>query len=263
MKRLPIGVFAAAALVLATPATSATPPRDSESFPIGTEGALCEAQGVMLGSARATLFDRKWALICADVDRPTPEGVTPLMNAIDNNQYAIANLLLDRGANPHLMDWWGRTALYLTADMRTRGGAGRPGPGAPGAQGNQEGDGPFGVAFADAPPPPPVNSALQVMRRLLEMGVDPNTQLNMHRPFRGRFTDDLRPERLVHACIVRSPHAHARVRGIDTKAAAAVEGVHAVLTFADLPEPLRPTIATRCPCAISRLTSRSASCSDV
>ncbi len=56
---------------------------------------------------------------------------------------------------------------------------------------------------------------------------------------RGRFTDDLRPERLVHACIVRSPHAHARVRAIDTKAAAAVEGVHAVLTFADLPEPLQ------------------------
>ncbi|MDQ2641741.1 MAG: hypothetical protein M3Y79_14310, partial [Pseudomonadota bacterium] len=25
----------------------------------------------------------------------------------------------------------------------------------------------------------------------LEMGVDPNPQLNMHRPFRGRFTDDL------------------------------------------------------------------------
>jgi ankyrin repeat protein len=129
----------------------------------------------------------------ADINRPTPEGVTPLMNAIDNNQYAVANLLLDRGADPHLMDWWGRTALYLTADMRTRGGSGRPGAGgAPGAQGTGDpGPGVSGVAFADAPPPPPVNSALQVMRRLLEMGVDPNTQLNMHRPFRGRFTDDL------------------------------------------------------------------------
>jgi ankyrin repeat protein len=29
------------------------------------------------------------------------------------------------------------------------------------------------------------------MQRLLEMGVNPNTQLDMHRPFRGRFTDDL------------------------------------------------------------------------
>src|SRR5690606_29497796 len=39
-------------------------------FRIGSQGALCEAHGVMLGASRATLFDRKWALICADVDRP-------------------------------------------------------------------------------------------------------------------------------------------------------------------------------------------------
>jgi ankyrin repeat protein len=32
---------------------------------------------------------------------------------------------------------------------------------------------------------------LQVATRLLELGVDPNTQLNMHRPFLGRFVDDL------------------------------------------------------------------------
>ena len=43
------------------------------------------------------------------------------MNAIDNNNYEIANLLLDQGANPHISDWWGRTALYLAVDMRTRG----------------------------------------------------------------------------------------------------------------------------------------------
>jgi ankyrin repeat protein len=131
----------------------------------------------------------------ADINRPTPEGVTPLMNAIDNNNYAIANLLLDKGANPHLFDWWGRTALYLTADMRTRGGARGAGAAAsaPGAQGSGESQpaGPAGVAFAEAPAAPPVDSALQVMRRLLELGVDPNSQLNMHRPFRGRFTDDL------------------------------------------------------------------------
>ena len=136
----------------------------------------------------------------ADINRPTPEGVTPLMNAIDNNNYAIANDLLDRGANPHLSDWWGRTALYLTADMRTRGGSGRGGgpggpggpdsPVAPGAQGTAAAD-IDGVGFADAPRAAPVNSALQVMARLLETGADPNTQLNMHRPFRGRFTDDL------------------------------------------------------------------------
>ena len=59
MSRLPIAAFAAALLTLQGPAMAATtPPRESESFPIGTEGALCEAQGVMLGAARTTLFDR-------------------------------------------------------------------------------------------------------------------------------------------------------------------------------------------------------------
>ena len=71
MHRSPISAIAAATLLLAPlQAHAATPPLESESFQIGTAGALCEAQGVMLGSARATLFDRKWALICADVDRP-------------------------------------------------------------------------------------------------------------------------------------------------------------------------------------------------
>ena len=72
MHRSPISAIAAAALLAAAPlqAQSSIPPLESESFQIGTEGALCEAQGVMLGAARATPFDRKWALICADVDRP-------------------------------------------------------------------------------------------------------------------------------------------------------------------------------------------------
>jgi carbon-monoxide dehydrogenase large subunit len=56
---------------------------------------------------------------------------------------------------------------------------------------------------------------------------------------RGRYTDDISPERLVHACILRSPHAHARIRSIDTTAAKTVPGVHAVYTFADLPEALQ------------------------
>lgn len=121
----------------------------------------------------------------ADINRPTPEGVTPLMNAIDNTQYAIANYLLDQGANPHLADWWSRTALYLAIDMNTRAGAGG-GAGGPGGR----------TAAARAEPAASSagsrqDTALQVAQRLLEMGVERNPQLNMHRPFRGRFTDDL------------------------------------------------------------------------
>ena len=104
-----------------------------------------------------------------DIDRPTPDGVTPLMVAIDTANYAVAHHLLEAGANPHLADWWGRTALYVAVDMNSRG--------------------------ADGAAPTPQSAALQVVRRLLELGADPNIQLNMHRPGRGgntaRFTDDL------------------------------------------------------------------------
>ncbi len=45
---------------------------------------------------------------------------------------------------------------------------------------------------------------------------------------RGRFVDDIRMPGMLHAAFVRSPHPHARIAGIDTGAAAAMEGVHAV-----------------------------------
>ncbi len=129
----------------------------------------------------------------ASIDRPTPEGVTPLMIAIDNGHHAVAGLLLDRGANPHLADWWGRTALYVAIDMSSRGAGPRGAP-APGARPDGA-DAPVGVGFADVPAAPVRATALQVAERLLTMGVNPDTQLNMHRPGRGgntaRFTDDL------------------------------------------------------------------------
>ncbi|MFZ0524204.1 MAG: molybdopterin cofactor-binding domain-containing protein, partial [Xanthobacteraceae bacterium] len=56
---------------------------------------------------------------------------------------------------------------------------------------------------------------------------------------RGRFVDDLKLPGLLHACFVRSPHAHAMVRSIDIGTAMAVPGVHAVLAVDDLPEPMR------------------------
>ena len=50
----------------------------------------------------------------------------------------------------------------------------------------------------------------------------------------GRFVDDLQFAGMLEAAFVRSPHAHAGIRGIDTKAALRLPGVHAVLTYADL-----------------------------
>ena len=56
---------------------------------------------------------------------------------------------------------------------------------------------------------------------------------------RGRFVDDVKLPGVLHACFVRSPHAHAKLRGIDSKQAIGIPGVHSVLTADDLPEPMR------------------------
>jgi|DewCreStandDraft_5_1066085.scaffolds.fasta_scaffold00159_54 4-hydroxybenzoyl-CoA reductase alpha subunit len=50
-----------------------------------------------------------------------------------------------------------------------------------------------------------------------------------------RYADDLHLPRMLYAKILRSPHAHARIRRIDVSRAQAMPGVHAVLTGRDLP----------------------------
>jgi carbon-monoxide dehydrogenase large subunit len=49
----------------------------------------------------------------------------------------------------------------------------------------------------------------------------------------GRYLDDLAFAGLTHAIVLRSPHAHARIQGVDTAAARIAPGVLAVLTSAD------------------------------
>ena len=50
----------------------------------------------------------------------------------------------------------------------------------------------------------------------------------------GRFADDVNAPGQLHAAFLRSPHAHARIVAIDTRAAAAMSGVVAVYTGQDL-----------------------------
>jgi aerobic carbon-monoxide dehydrogenase large subunit len=77
---------------------------------------------------------------------------------------------------------------------------------------------------------------------------------------RGRYVDDLKLPGMLHMVVVRSPHAHATITGIDTSAAKAMPGVEAVLSAADLEfaagipcgsnptgemvQPARPVLAT-------------------
>ena len=52
---------------------------------------------------------------------------------------------------------------------------------------------------------------------------------------RAQYGADLNLTGLLHGRVLRSPHAHARIRSIDTGQAAALPGVRAVVTAADLP----------------------------
>ena len=46
---------------------------------------------------------------------------------------------------------------------------------------------------------------------------------------------------MVHGVVLRSPHAHAQINGIDASEALALEGVYAVVTVDDFPQ--RDTIS--------------------
>lgn len=117
----------------------------------------------------------------ADVNLPTPEGVTPLMTALDNEHNDVAKLLLDHGANPGLWDWWGRTALYIAVDRKeAAAGGGRGGFGGRGGRGGRGGEAPV-IERASGPPV----SSMEIINALLAADVDPNPELNMHRPSRG------------------------------------------------------------------------------
>ena len=127
----------------------------------------------LLYAARGGCLDCVKAILKtgADINLPDPDGVTALMVAIDNFNYDVAKYLLSQGANPHVWDWWGRTALYIAVDMASYNGRG------------------------EANKAPSQEESLDMIRTLLKAGVDPDPQLNMHRPGRGggngRFTDDL------------------------------------------------------------------------
>jgi len=53
---------------------------------------------------------------------------------------------------------------------------------------------------------------------------------------RALFGADIRLPGMLYGAVLRSPHAHARILSIDTRAAEALPGVKAVVTSADLPE---------------------------
>lgn len=55
----------------------------------------------------------------------------------------------------------------------------------------------------------------------------------------GKFASDLQPPGMLYMKTLGSPYGHARIKRIDTSKAEALPGVHAVLTYANLPEEYR------------------------
>ncbi|MBV9047973.1 MAG: aldehyde oxidase, partial [Solirubrobacterales bacterium] len=53
---------------------------------------------------------------------------------------------------------------------------------------------------------------------------------------KGGYIDDMRLPGMVHAALVRSPHAHARIVSVDVEAARRLPGVLAVVTGAEAVE---------------------------
>ncbi|MDE2374410.1 MAG: xanthine dehydrogenase family protein molybdopterin-binding subunit, partial [Hyphomicrobiales bacterium] len=59
---------------------------------------------------------------------------------------------------------------------------------------------------------------------------------------RGQYVSDVTLPRMVHVAFLRSPHAHARIKSIDTAAAKKAPGVVAVVTGAELAKVMTPWV---------------------
>ena len=64
---------------------------------------------------------------------------------------------------------------------------------------------------------------------------------------RGRYVADIARPHMATAVVLRSPHAHARIRAIDTRRARALPGVLDCITGADVGEvpPIPPRLGVR------------------
>jgi ankyrin repeat protein len=102
----------------------------------------------------------------ADINLTDPDNITPLLLATLNARFDVAAYLIEAGADVNRWDTWGRAPLYSAIDYNTTPRGGRP-------------DRPS----ADR------TTALEVAKRLLERGANPNMQLKLFPPYRSLGQD--------------------------------------------------------------------------
>ena len=101
----------------------------------------------------------------ADIHKTTPDGISVVVSALINGHYDTAAAMLDGGADPNLTDYTGRGALYAAVDFNTMPHSNRPAP---------------DVIHNE-------HSSLDLINRLLELGADPNAQLERIAPYRAKL----------------------------------------------------------------------------
>jgi ankyrin repeat protein len=100
----------------------------------------------------------------ADPNLEDPDRVTPLNLALLNLHFELAAYLIDAGADVDRWDFYGRTPLYMAADVSTL---------------PVKGNGAMAVL-----PSEDAVTALDVARMLLDKGADPDIQLKRRPPYR-------------------------------------------------------------------------------
>lgn len=120
----------------------------------------------LLYAAREGCLDCVKHLVAAgaDIDLEDPERIAPLNMALLNLHFEVAAYLVQAGADVNRWDFFGRSPLYMAADVSTL---------------PMKGNG----AMAVIPSEDSV-TALDVAKMLLEKGADPNLRLKRRPPYR-------------------------------------------------------------------------------
>jgi ankyrin repeat protein len=100
----------------------------------------------------------------ADIDLEDPERIAPLNMALLNLHFDVAAYLIQAGADVNRWDFFGRSPLYMAADVSTL---------------PMKGNGAMAVI-----PSEDAVTALEIGRMLLEKGADPNLRLKRRPPYR-------------------------------------------------------------------------------